>query len=66
MKIILSGGPHGGEEHTFASDRPGQALDLPSARAGRVERYELRVAVDPMGEPIDGEFMAIFVGTVRL
>lgn len=66
MTLLLSGGPHGGEEHTFPSATPGAVLDLPSARAGRVERYELRQAVDPMGEPIDGEFMAIFVGTVRL
>ena len=66
MRIILSGGPHGGEEHEFAGEIPGTTLDLPSARAGRVERYELRQVVDSFGEPIDGEIMAIFVGTVRL
>jgi hypothetical protein len=66
MTITLSGGPHGGEEHTFPGDAPGTTLDLPSARAGRVERYELREAVDAYGEPVDGERMAIFVGTVRV
>lgn len=63
--ITLSGGPYGGEERTFGSDTPGTTLDLPSARAGRVERYELRANVDSFGEPIDGELMAIFIGTVR-
>ena len=64
--ITLSGGPHGGEEHTFASDAPGTHLDLPSERAGRVERYELRQDVDPLGEPIDNALMAIFIGTIRV
>jgi hypothetical protein len=66
MKITLSGGPHGGEDHEFPGDKPGTTLDLPSARAGRVERYELRQDVDGYGEPIDGAYLAIFVGTVRV
>jgi hypothetical protein len=66
IAVILSGGPHGGEVGEFASDTPGTTLDFPSVRAGRVERYELRVAVDGMGEEIDGELMAIFTGTVRV
>lgn len=66
MEIILSGGPHGGATGTFPSATPGATVDLPSERAGRVERYELRQAVDAYGEPVDGAFMAIFVGTVRV
>lgn len=66
MEIILSGGPHGGTLGTFLSDQPGAHLDLPSERPGRVERYELRQAVDGFGEPIDGAIMAIFVGTVKV
>lgn len=65
MEIVLSGGPHGGTVGTFASGEPGAHLDLPSERAGRVERYELRVQVDTWGEPVDGAFLAIFIGTVR-
>lgn len=63
--FIVSAGPYGGTEQTFASDAVGTTLDLPSERAGRVERYEVRDAVDGFGEAIEGVRMAIFVGTVR-
>lgn len=66
IAITLSGGPHGGKVGEFASATLGTTLDLPSVRPGRVERYELRVAVDGMGDEIDGEVMAIFIGTVRV
>lgn len=66
IALVLSGGPHGGEVGEFASATPGTTLDLPSVRSGRVERYEVRVAVDGLGEEIDGEIMAIFTGTVRV
>lgn len=66
IALVLSGGPHGGETGEFASATPGTTLDLPSVRPGRVERYEVRVAVDGLGEEIDGEVMALFVGTVRV
>lgn len=66
IALVLSGGPHGGETGEFASATPGTTLDLPSVRSGRVERYEVRVAVDGLGEEIDGEVMALFVGTVRV
>jgi hypothetical protein len=66
IALVLSGGPHGGETGEFASATPGTTLDLPSVKPGRVERYEVRVAVDGLGEEIDGEVMAIFTGTVRV
>lgn len=66
ISLTLSGGPHGGETGTFDSATPGTTLDLPSVKPGRVERYEVRVAVDGLGEEIDGEVMAIFTGTVRV
>jgi hypothetical protein len=66
ITLILSGGPHGGAEHTFESDAPGTMADLPSERPKRIERYEIRQAVDAYGEPVDGEVMAIFIGTVRV
>lgn len=78
VTLTLSGGPHGGTEHTFQvpddapgvvtdlSERaPGTTADLPSERPGRVERYEIRQQVDGYGEPVEGLF-AIFIGTVRV
>lgn len=79
ITLALSGGPHGGIEHEFqipddapgasrdiVERAPGITADLPSERPGRVERYELRQAVDGFGEPIDGALMAIFIGTVKV
>lgn len=64
--LRLHAGPHGGEWHAFESDAPGTTADLPSTRPGHVERYEVRQAVDGNGDPVDGEIMAIFIGTVRV
>lgn len=61
----LSGGPHGGATADFPSDAAGTKLDLPSERAGRVERYELRHEISADGDELDTLF-AIFVGTVKV
>lgn len=65
ITLTLSGGPHGGLAYEFPNDAPGTTADLPSERPGRVERYEVRVDVDAYGEPIDGQLMALFIGTVK-
>lgn len=66
VTLPLHAGPHGGEGYAFESDAPGTTADLPSTRPGHVERYEVRQAVDGNGESVDGEIMAIFIGTVRV